>query len=322
MGEILAGEATPVADRRLRRRAARQGRDHRGGDRPGRRDVRPVDPDLGARPAARRGRHRRRPVDVGEHLHDGRDRGRRRGRAGGQARQPVGVLEVRLAPTCSRRSASGSTCRPTGSPRSPSEAGITFCFAAAFHPAMRHAAVPRRELGHRHHLQLPRPAGEPGPTRPPRRSAAPTARMAPVMAGVFAAAGRRRLGVPRRRRPRRAHHHDHVVGVDGPRRRGQRGDASTPPTLGLAPATAGGAARRRRRAQRRRSCAACSTASRARCATPYCSTRRRRWPSTTRPGAAGRRGARGRPGQGPGGRRLRRRPGDAGALGRGVACSA
>ena len=27
------------------------------------------------------------------------------------------------------------------------EAGITFCFSAAFHPAMRHAAVPRRELG-------------------------------------------------------------------------------------------------------------------------------------------------------------------------------
>ena len=27
------------------------------------------------------------------------------------------------------------------------EAGITFCFAAAFHPALRHAAVARRELG-------------------------------------------------------------------------------------------------------------------------------------------------------------------------------
>jgi anthranilate phosphoribosyltransferase len=27
------------------------------------------------------------------------------------------------------------------------EAGITFCFAAGFHPALRHAAVPRRELG-------------------------------------------------------------------------------------------------------------------------------------------------------------------------------
>ena len=28
-----------------------------------------------------------------------------------------------------------------------SEAGITFCFAQAFHPSMRHAAVARRELG-------------------------------------------------------------------------------------------------------------------------------------------------------------------------------
>ena len=27
------------------------------------------------------------------------------------------------------------------------DVGITFCFAAAFHPALRHAAVPRRELG-------------------------------------------------------------------------------------------------------------------------------------------------------------------------------
>ncbi|MGA9750146.1 MAG: anthranilate phosphoribosyltransferase, partial [Nocardioides sp.] len=27
------------------------------------------------------------------------------------------------------------------------QVGITFCFAAAFHPALRHAAVPRRELG-------------------------------------------------------------------------------------------------------------------------------------------------------------------------------
>ena len=54
------------------------------------------------------------------------------------------------------------------------EAGITFCFAAAFHPAMRHAAVPRRELGIAHDLQLPRPAGQPGPARRPRPSAAPT----------------------------------------------------------------------------------------------------------------------------------------------------
>ena len=52
--------------------------------------------------------------------------------------------------------------------------GITFCFAAAFHPAMRHAAVPAPRARHRHHLQLPRPAGQPGPARPPRPSGAPT----------------------------------------------------------------------------------------------------------------------------------------------------
>ncbi len=55
-----------------------------------------------------------------------------------------------------------------------SEAGITFCFAAAFHPAMRHAAVPRRELGIGttfNFLARWRTRSDP----PPRRSAAPTA---------------------------------------------------------------------------------------------------------------------------------------------------
>ena len=54
------------------------------------------------------------------------------------------------------------------------EAGITFCFAAAFHPAMRHAAGAAPRARHRHHVQLPRPADQPGPRRPRRRSAAPT----------------------------------------------------------------------------------------------------------------------------------------------------
>ena len=44
------------------------------------------------------------------------------------------------------------------------EAGITFCFAAAFHPALRFAAVPRREARCRHYLQLPRPDREPRPS--------------------------------------------------------------------------------------------------------------------------------------------------------------
>jgi anthranilate phosphoribosyltransferase len=68
------------------------------------------------------------------------------------------------------------------------EAGITFCFSAAFHPAMRHAAVPRRELG------IGTTFNFLGPLTNPARPAANAIgcadpRMAPVMAGVFAARG-------------------------------------------------------------------------------------------------------------------------------------
>ena len=68
------------------------------------------------------------------------------------------------------------------------EAGITFCFAAAFHPAMRYAAVPRRELGIATSFNLL------GPLTNPARPAAQAigcanALQAPVMAGVFAARG-------------------------------------------------------------------------------------------------------------------------------------
>jgi anthranilate phosphoribosyltransferase len=68
------------------------------------------------------------------------------------------------------------------------EAGITFCFSAAFHPAMRHAAVARRELGIGTSFNLL------GPLTNPARPAAQAIgcadpRMAPVMAGVFAGRG-------------------------------------------------------------------------------------------------------------------------------------
>lgn len=68
------------------------------------------------------------------------------------------------------------------------EAGITFCFAATFHPAMRHAAVPRRELG------IGTTFNFLGPLTNPARPAAQAIgcadpRMAPVMAGVFARRG-------------------------------------------------------------------------------------------------------------------------------------
>ena len=68
------------------------------------------------------------------------------------------------------------------------EAGITFCFAAAFHPALRHAAVARSELG------IGTTFNFLGPIANPAKPAAQAIgcadlRMAPVMAGVFARRG-------------------------------------------------------------------------------------------------------------------------------------
>jgi len=65
------------------------------------------------------------------------------------------------------------------------EAGITFCFSAAFHPAMRHAAVPRRELGIATTFNILGPLTN--PARPHAQAiGCADARMAPVMAGVLA----------------------------------------------------------------------------------------------------------------------------------------
>jgi anthranilate phosphoribosyltransferase len=68
------------------------------------------------------------------------------------------------------------------------DAGIAFCFAPVFHPGMRHAAVPRRDLG------VPTVFNILGPLTNPARPAAQAvgvsdARLAPVMAGVLAARG-------------------------------------------------------------------------------------------------------------------------------------
>jgi anthranilate phosphoribosyltransferase len=68
------------------------------------------------------------------------------------------------------------------------EAGITFCFAAAFNPAMRHTAVPRRELGIGTTFNILGPLAN--PARPDAQAiGCADARMAPVMAGVFARRG-------------------------------------------------------------------------------------------------------------------------------------
>jgi anthranilate phosphoribosyltransferase len=68
------------------------------------------------------------------------------------------------------------------------EVGITFCFAPVFHSALRHSAVPRRELG------VPTTFNFLGPLANPARPAAQAvgvadARMASVIAGVLARRG-------------------------------------------------------------------------------------------------------------------------------------
>lgn len=72
------------------------------------------------------------------------------------------------------------------------EVGITFCFAQAFHPALRHAGPTRRELG------VPTVFNVLGPLTNPARPAAAAVgvadlRMAPIMAGVLAERGVRAL---------------------------------------------------------------------------------------------------------------------------------
>ncbi|MBS2963451.1 anthranilate phosphoribosyltransferase [Actinocrinis puniceicyclus] len=68
------------------------------------------------------------------------------------------------------------------------EAGITFCFAPVFHPALRHAAVTRKELGVQTAFNMLGPLTNPAR---PRAQAVGVAdrRMAPIVAGVLAKRG-------------------------------------------------------------------------------------------------------------------------------------
>ncbi|GAX51776.1 anthranilate phosphoribosyltransferase [Streptomyces olivochromogenes] len=72
------------------------------------------------------------------------------------------------------------------------ECGITFCFAPLFHPAMRHAAGPRRELGVRTVFNALGPLAN--PARPTAQAVGVAdARLAPRLAEVLARRGVRAL---------------------------------------------------------------------------------------------------------------------------------
>jgi anthranilate phosphoribosyltransferase len=78
---------------------------------------------------------------------------------------------------------------PAAVSRCVAEAGIGFCFAASYHPALRHTAAARRELG------IPTAFNILGPLTNPAQPAAglvgcANARLAPVLAEVFARRGR------------------------------------------------------------------------------------------------------------------------------------
>ena len=246
----MTGAATDVQLAGLPRGAAGQGRDRRRGRRARRHDAPACDPDRRSGCRGRRRRHRRRSPAHRQHLDDGRA-GRRRGRAPcGQARQPGGVVGVG-----SGRRPGGAGCPPGLSPAQrvaqlAGEVGITFCFAQLFHPAFRHAAVARRELG------VPTAFNFLGPlTNPAQPSAAAVGvaddRMAPIVAGVLSGRGGDGPGVPRGRRPRRA-----LDGLDLERMGGLGGRGRTAVAGPRPPRRTrgdpGGPAGRRRHPQRRR----------------------------------------------------------------------
>ncbi|NEY34125.1 anthranilate phosphoribosyltransferase [Streptomyces sp. PRKS01-65] len=68
------------------------------------------------------------------------------------------------------------------------EAGITFCFAVKFHPALRHVAAARGQLGIRTVFNFLGPLTNPAKVKAQAIGVA-DARMAPIIAGVFAERG-------------------------------------------------------------------------------------------------------------------------------------
>ena len=123
--------------------------------------------------------------------------------------------------------------------------GVTFCFAPQVPPGAAARGDPAARARRADDLQLPRPAGQPGP------AVGPGGRVRRPAAGRRdgAGAGRPRhvgAGLPRRRRAGRADADHDLAGLGGPRRRGDPG-AGRARGRRPDPGRAGRAARRRPR---------------------------------------------------------------------------
>ena len=96
------------------------------------------------------------------------------------------VSGTAAAPTCWRRSGSSSTCRPPTLATLLADVGFAFLFAPRCHPALRHAAAVRRELGIRTIFNLLGPLTNPAGGAAPgdRRLRPPLARADGAGAGA------------------------------------------------------------------------------------------------------------------------------------------
>ena len=164
------------AGRGLHRRAPRQGRDRGRARRARAHDARFAEHvDLADSGADRHVRHRRRRRGTVNVSTMAAIVAAGAGRAGREARRPRRVVEVRLG----RRARDARRRRSTSARRRGAlrrEVGIGFCFAPALPPgdALRGAGAQRAR--HADHLQLPRPARQPGGASSARPSACPTGR--------------------------------------------------------------------------------------------------------------------------------------------------